>query len=142
MDRRRFLDWIMGLSLVGWLGSVLYPVLQFLIPPRTPEAQVTAVKVGTVDEFEPNEWKIFRFGNRPGILIRLASGEFRAFSAVCTHLDCIVQYRADWKLIWCACHNGKYDLNGKNIAGPPPRPLERYEVIVKGNDVYVTREAG
>ena len=56
--------------------------------------------------------------------MRTPDGQFRAFSAVCTHLDCTVQYKADTSQIWCACHNGLYDLSGNVVSGPPPRPLE------------------
>ena len=50
---------------------------------------------GKVGELKPNSGKIFRFGSRPGLLIRTASGEYRAISATCTHLGCTVQYRGD-----------------------------------------------
>lgn len=139
--RRDFIDWLLGLGVVGWLGSILYPVLQYMVPPRIPEPKVSSVKLGKVDEFPAGTGKIFKFGSQPGILIRTESGEFRALSAICTHLNCTVQYRSDWKQIWCACHNGKYDLNGVNVAGPPPRPLQPFKVIVQNNEVYVTKEA-
>ena len=71
--------------------------------------------------------------------IRTANGELKAFSAVCTHLDCIVQYRPETKQIWCACHNGQYNLNGENIGGPPPRPLEVYPVNKRGDDIVVNK---
>ncbi|MFQ5583702.1 MAG: ubiquinol-cytochrome c reductase iron-sulfur subunit, partial [Calditrichia bacterium] len=64
----------------------------------------------------------------------------RAFSAICTHLDCIVQYRSDLKHIWCVCHNGHYNLRGINIAGPPPRPLAPYKENVRGDKIFVSRE--
>lgn len=63
----------------------------------------------------------------------------KAFSAVCTHLECTVQYRPDMERIWCACHNGIYDLNGRNVAGPPPRPLDVFKVAVQGDDVVVSK---
>ena len=88
---------------------------------------------------ETEAGKIFKFGSTPGILIQTAEGEYRALSAICTHLDCTVQFRSDENLIWCACHNGRYDLNGKNISGPPPRPLEEFQVNVRGDDVVVSR---
>jgi Rieske Fe-S protein len=66
----------------------------------------------------------------PVILIRVNETEFRALSATCTHLDCIVGYRKDLSRIWCNCHNGQYDLNGRNVAGPPPRPLTPFKVNV------------
>ena len=73
------------------------------------------------------------------MLIHTNAGELKAFFATCTHLDCTVQYRDDWDLIWCACHNGRYDLSGRNVAGPPPRPLTTLAVEVKGDDIYVHR---
>lgn len=89
----------------------------------------------------PNSGQIFKFGHDPGILIRTPSpsGELRAFSAVCTHLSCTVQYREDLEQIWCACHNGHYDLNGINIAGPPPRPLPRYDLRVVAGAIHVAK---
>jgi cytochrome b6-f complex iron-sulfur subunit len=52
-----------------------------------------------------------------------------------------VQYRPDLSHIWCACHNGHYDLNGINIAGPPPRPLDPYAVNVRGDQIVVSKSA-
>lgn len=140
ISRRGFINLILGGSLLGWLTSVFYPIFKFLNPPVIPEAMVTSVKLGSASEFPFNSGKIFKFGKKPGILIRTVNGEFRAFSAVCTHLDCIVQYRPDLEVIWCACHNGKYNLNGINIAGPPPRPLDPYKVMVVGDEIIVTKE--
>jgi Rieske Fe-S protein len=73
------------------------------------------------------------------LLVRTADGEYRAMSAICTHLNCTVQYRSDVREVWCACHNGFYDLNGRNVAGPPPRPLESYDVHIKGDEIFVSR---
>ncbi|HKJ68224.1 MAG TPA: Rieske (2Fe-2S) protein [bacterium] len=140
-SRRRILNWLLGGGLTAWLAAILYPVFRFLQPPETPEAVVSSVLAATLDEVPPDSGKIFKFGNQPGILIHTEDGEWRAFSAICTHLDCIVQYRDDLDHIWCACHNGHYDLQGRNISGPPPRPLEQFDVNIQGNDVYVSRTA-
>jgi Rieske Fe-S protein len=141
MKRRSFINYMLGGGVIAWLASVLYPVISYLLPPETPGGNVSSVKAATTDELKPNSSKIFKFGRKPGLLLRLESGEYRAFIAVCTHLSCTVQYRKDMGLIWCACHNGKYNLKGINIAGPPPRPLEPLEVHVKGSDVYVSKVA-
>lgn len=138
-SRRSFLKYFLGLGITGFFASVIYPVAKYLVPPKQNEVEVSSVKVGKVSEIENNSGQIIRFGNKPVILIRTKSGEFRAFSAVCTHLNCTVQFRKDLELIWCACHNGKYNLNGQNIAGPPPRPLEIFRVAIKGNDVFVSK---
>jgi len=117
---------------------IIFPIIKYLTPPKSSEAAPTNVIAGEVGELNNNSGKIFRFGNKPGILIKTPKGDIRAYSAVCTHLECTVQYRSDLQHIWCACHNGHYDLNGKNIAGPPPRPLERYKVNTKDNNIYVS----
>jgi cytochrome b6-f complex iron-sulfur subunit len=141
MNRRQFTNVLLGGGLIGWLGSVLYPIFSFLIPPKVPEANVSSVKAGSAGEFPPNSAQIVKFGRQPVILIRTESGEFCAFTATCTHLDCIVQYRGDLKQIWCACHNGLYDLKGRNVSGPPPRPLEEFTVNVVSDEIVVSKSA-
>ena len=140
--RRRFLNWFLSTSVGLFLVSVLYPVSRYLMPPQVEESTARTVRLTvTPEEVKPNSGQIFKFGSRPGILIRTPSGELRAFAATCTHLACIVQYRPDLGHIWCACHNGHYDLNGKNIAGPPPRPLDPYVVNVRGDQIVVSKSA-
>jgi len=138
--RRRVVELFLGSGLFASIASFVYPVLRYLVPPPVADLggdEVIAAKVG---DLKPNSAKIFRFGNRPGLLLRIGEGEYRAFSATCTHLSCTVQYRTDLHEIWCACHNGMYDLNGRNVSGPPPRPLENYRVHVRGEDLVVSRK--
>lgn len=137
--RRRFLDVLLGTSAIATLGAIVYPILKFMAPPQVVEAMQNSVVAAKLSELAPNSAKIFKFGNKPGLLVRTASGDLKAFSAVCTHLECIVQYRPDTKQIWCACHNGQYNLNGENIGGPPPRPLEAFPVNKRGEDIVVSR---
>lgn len=139
-SKRDFLGILLGGSLVAWIGSILFPIFSFLKPPKQAEVEVSSVKVGALADIEKDSGMLVRFGNRPVILIRTAEGEFRAFDGTCTHLDCTVQYRKDMGVIWCACHNGKYDLTGRNISGPPPRPLDPYRVVVQGDEVFVAKE--
>ena len=139
--KRDFLKWILSGGLIAFIGSVLYPLLEYLKPPPQGEVEVSSVKVGKLSDIPKNSGQIVKFGSKPVILIRTSAGDLRAFSAVCTHLQCTVQYRGDWNVIWCACHNGKYDLNGRNISGPPPRPLEHYNVVQRGDEVYVSKKA-
>jgi cytochrome b6-f complex iron-sulfur subunit len=139
-SRKKFLDWLLGTSLGGLVAAVAYPVIRYIIPPEVPEAAVSSVVLPfEASDLAPNSGRIFKFGSKPGIILKTASGELRAFSAECTHLDCTVQYRDDLTQIWCACHNGHYDLNGKNVSGPPPRPLTPYVVNVRGTQIVVTQ---
>jgi Rieske Fe-S protein len=139
MKRRNFINILLGGGIVVWLGSVLSSVIAYLLPPEAIGANPTSVKAASTGEIELGGSKIFQFGNKPGLLIRLEDGEYRAFNASCTHLDCTVQYREDLGVIWCACHNGKFNTKGINIAGPPPRPLEILEVHIQNEDIFVSK---
>jgi Rieske Fe-S protein len=139
-SRRKFLDWLLGTSVGGLLVAVLYPVSRYIIPPEVIESTAATVTLPiNPDDVPPNSAEVFRFGNQPGILIRTESGEFRAFAAACTHLACIVQFRPDIGHIWCACHNGHFDVSGRVVSGPPPSPLEAYEVNIRGDEIVVSR---
>ncbi|HEY6952092.1 MAG TPA: Rieske (2Fe-2S) protein [Bacteroidota bacterium] len=139
-SKRDFLKWILSGGLIAFVGSIVYPLLAYLKPPIQGEVEVSSVKAGKVGDIQKDSGQIVKFGSKPVILVRTAAGDFRAFSATCTHLDCTVQYRKDYGLIWCACHNGKYDLTGRNISGPPPRPLDEYRVVVQGDEVFVSKK--
>lgn len=129
-SRRGFISWFLGTSTGALLATLLYPVLKFISPPVVPEASTNQVEAGAINDPELLErgFKIIRFGVEPVILVRVSDTDVRAFAGTCTHLDCIVEFHKDQKRIWCNCHNGEYNLHGQQIAGPPPRPLEPFEV--------------
>lgn len=137
--RRRVLNWFLGTSVGAMFVSIAYPVARYILPPDVPEAQTSRAVAGRAGDLKPNEGRVFRFGSAPALLVRAEDGTYKAFSATCTHLNCTVQYRGDLKQIWCACHNGMYDLTGKNVSGPPPRPLEAYSVNVADGEIVVTK---
>ena len=137
--RRQFLNYLLGTSFGATMVAILYPAVKFIVPPEVIEAAQNSVVAAKLNEIAPNSGKIFKFGNKPGLLVRTPAGELKAFSAVCTHLECIVQYEPEKKQIWCACHNGQYNLSGQNVGGPPPRPLEEYTVNTRGDDIVVTK---
>lgn len=139
--RRSFVNGFLATTLAALAAAVGYPFLRFLSPPKLPEATGSRVLAGNVTELADTKWKIFAFGQEPGILVKIDKGEYRAFTATCTHLDCTVQFDNDTKRIWCPCHNGFYDLEGRNVAGPPPRPLTSFDVQLVDEDIFVTRKA-
>ncbi|MEE9443278.1 MAG: ubiquinol-cytochrome c reductase iron-sulfur subunit [candidate division Zixibacteria bacterium] len=143
VSRRGFIKWITGGGIVAFLASVFFPVVKFIIPPESGEANVSQVKLpfGRAEiEAEAKKSKTFKFGRSLGIIVATPEGELKALAAACTHLDCTVQHRPDLGIIWCSCHNGRYDLNGNNISGPPPKPLEQYIVNEVGDEIFVARE--
>ena len=79
------------------------------------------------------------FNHPSGGLSMLLSlnGQWKAFSATCTHAPCTVGYSASQ--IQCPCHGGIFDpSNGNVLAGPPPTRLPEYGVIIQGPDLYVS----
>lgn len=140
-NRRTMLGWLLGGGAIASMASFFYPVARFLIPPLVTEAAVNEVAAGKVQDLKPNSGKIVKFGNKPALLVRVSETEWKAFSAVCTHLNCTVQYRDSTQQIWCACHNGTYDMSGRVVSGPPPNPLEEYAVNLRGDEVVISRRS-
>jgi Rieske Fe-S protein len=126
----------LGTSFGALCASIVYPLARFVDPPEVAEAATNQIDAGPVNDPELVErgFKILPFGNDPVILVRVGE-EYRAFGATCTHLDCTVEFRADLDVLWCNCHNGRFDLTGQVAGGPPPKPLRVY-------DVHLVQEAG
>jgi len=140
ISRRRWVSWLLGTSLGATLLAFAYPILRYLVPPEASEPSLTEFELDIkASDIAPNSGRIVPLGGKPVLLFRTASGELRALTAKCTHLDCTVQYRAERSDIWCACHNGTYDLKGQNVSGPPPRPLTPLEVINRGEKIVLKR---
>ncbi len=111
------------------------------MPPEQKEVIVNKVEAAKFGELAPNTSKIFKFGNSPGIIIHTPQGELRAFTAICTHLACTINYDNETETIHCPCHNGWFDLAGNVISGPPPAPLEEYDVEKSGDVIFVSKRA-
>jgi len=128
---------------VSTAAAIAYPVSRFLVPPDSGEASTNSVVAGKSAALKPNSALIVPFGSKPAIVIRTTEGSLKAFNAVCTHLECTVQYKPDTSQLWCACHNGLYDLGGSVVSGPPPRSLESFAVNLRGEpgaeDIVVSR---
>lgn len=139
-SRRNWVTALIGGGFASSILSFLYPVIRFILPPDVAESTTVEVVAAKTSELPPNSGKVIAFGDHPAIVVRTPAGDWRAFTAVCTHLACTVQYRSDMQMIWCACHNGMYDLNGKVVSGPPPRPLEEHAIHVRGDEVVVSRK--
>ncbi|MBN1343883.1 MAG: Rieske (2Fe-2S) protein [Phycisphaerae bacterium] len=94
--------------------------------------------VRLVTDQQPKEGECVKvkYGDSVVLVIR-DEGEFKAFNGACTHLNCLVRWQPATKKFFCACHNGFFDRNGKNIAGPPPSPLLAVDVARDGEDLII-----
>lgn len=143
-ERRTFMKLCLGLFALSWGAMTTVPIIQYLIPPESNDAgqEVKSVSLGSIDALPKGQGKNFQFGKKPALIIRDEAGDLHAFSAVCTHLGCTVQYDPAKTRIGCACHGGQYDpATGRNIAGPPPKPLAPLHAEVVKGEIIVTRAA-
>ena len=128
-SRRSFLDLLLRVGFVGWLVSAIYPVIRYLTPlPLAGPTGPVRLTRAEVSKIESQKFTIVPIGRTRVLVLQDSSGELHALDAKCTHEGCTVRYRSSDAIIWCACHNGRFDLNGRVLAGPPPRPLAKHEV--------------
>lgn len=143
IGRAQFVRGALGAVAVCWGGMTMYPVYCYLKPKPGEDdqkAQVTSLEVCKLSELPKGMGRNFRFGSTPALVIHTDDGQLHAFKAICTHLGCTVQYREDMHSIYCACHGGQYDPDtGKNIAGPPPKPLAPLKAEVVDGKIIVSR---
>jgi len=141
--RRTFVRVALGSVALGYAAAIGYPIYRYLASPVEKSAALAAITEVTLKDAEKlpaGSVLMFKFGPRPSLLIHHPDGQWAAFDAVCTHLGCTVQFQPQRDIIHCACHGGEYNpYTGKNVSGPPPRPLTKYVVKVAGADIVVSR---
>ena len=132
-DFAKFLVLTSGAFVAGqaWIAA------QHIVRKNRPAAQ--RLRIASLREIPAGTSRVFGYPNandrcllicpRPGVLL--------AYSQSCTHLSCAVVPRIAEGVLHCPCHEGYFDLaTGRNIAGPPPRPLPRIELAIEGDEVY------
>jgi Rieske Fe-S protein len=145
VTRRSFIDNVVTTTGLCALGAIGYPIVKFVIPPEQTEPANLSKTAFEIGELAKGEYKIFEFNRKPAIVIRTGSDanspeSYRALSAVCPHLQCTVQYEKDSGQIYCACHNGRFNISGKVISGPPPAPLKTFSVDIRNEKLIVSVE--
>ena len=101
--------------------------------------EATDAEVLVAQDIAPGESVRFRYPSEedPAIAIRLADGALVAYSSVCTHLSCTVLWNRVDAGIDCPCHDGRFDpSDGHVVAGPPPRPLPKIELVDRQDGIY------
>ena len=136
--RRQLIFNLLGFSIVFTVGGVLTPILGYLWPPeRSAIGGGGRVEVGPATDFPPNQGKIVPVNDKPVMVVNTGN-QIKAYSGVCTHLGCIVEFDQARQFILCPCHDGRFNaMNGAVISGPVPAPLPTLTVIVDAGTVYV-----
>ena len=135
MSRRGFLRSLLYFLFSAVAVMFVYPLARFLAPQAggTKGRKVTIKK----DEVPAGSARDFLINGTPAILINTHEKGFVALSKVCTHLGCLVEYEGPKKRLLCPCHAGVYDLEGKVVSGPPPKPLQRFPLKVEGEEIVI-----
>jgi cytochrome b6-f complex iron-sulfur subunit len=139
-SRRHFLDLILGASALGWIATVAYPIVRYLKPlPQTGPTGPTRLTREDVTKLEEKKFVIVPVSGQRVILFQ-SGDQLYAFSAKCTHEGCTVTFQPDQSVIWCPCHDGRFDLTGRVLSGPPPQPLVKYSAKRQPDGVIVISE--
>lgn len=137
--RRRFLRWLGSLAALSTIAMVIAPIVAFLVPSRTSRTGGTGkVAVAKVADIPAGAGKVVAMGSKPAIVINTAQG-MRAYSAICTHLGCVVAWNDMIGAIQCPCHDGRFNpATGAVMSGPPPAPLPPITVSVEEDEIFLT----
>jgi cytochrome b6-f complex iron-sulfur subunit len=126
-SRRHFLDLLLGVSALGWLASIAYPIIRYLKPlPQTGPTGPTRLTRDETAKLEQNRFVIVPVSGQRVIVLQAPDQQLFAFSAKCTHEGCTVTYQPGQSILWCPCHDGRFDLSGRVLSGPPPQALPKY----------------
>jgi Rieske Fe-S protein len=140
--RRRFLCGMLGGGAAALGVSVGLPIIPYAGNLREqPPPPFLEIEQADYD-LPPGASRIIMYGRIPALLIKTPGpdSELRVFDATCTHFDCTVSYRADENRIFCACHEGYYDIDGRVISGPPPRPLREFHTRFRDGRLVIALE--
>ena len=142
ITRRRFLDYLLGGSIVVSLGSAVGVILTYIYPPKKEGGAETVqrLEVGDISEIPQGKAKPVVFQNKNVMIIHVKEGFF-AVDMKCTHLGCMVEWDVEKGVLFCPCHAAYFDYKGKVISGPAPSPLPLYKVEIAQDKIYVTKGA-
>lgn len=141
-NRRSFLKTLNGLLAASGLAVLFGPIIAYFWPSKLEEMPSEPVSVGDPDSIPLGEGKKVRFGRYPALVINTPESGLVAYSAVCTHFACIVDWNPESGMIECPCHEGYFDpADGSVISGPPPSPLEAIPLRIQDGTILIGGEA-
>ncbi len=134
-QRRTFLGILLGGIGVALGAAAAWPVWRFLSP-RAGEGELEKISIDR-SLVTVGAAHFFNFHGQPAVVLQASPGQFLAFSAVCTHLGCVVKWVDDKGEFLCPCHGGRFSVEGTVLGGPPPAPLGKLPVSLEGDRVLV-----
>ena len=148
VPRRTFLGYAVGLvgAVIG--GMLGVPIVGYAISPALDKPETEWKEVGRVEDFQVGIPKLVTADmtrkdgwvkskeKLPLFVLRRDKGEVTVYDVRCTHLGCPVSFKSDQSKFFSPCHGGVFDLDGRVLAGPPPRPLDRYETKIENGKLF------
>ncbi|PIU44616.1 MAG: hypothetical protein COS95_08080 [Ignavibacteriales bacterium CG07_land_8_20_14_0_80_59_12] len=140
ITRRTFLNTLFGGWLFAFFAGTFSALMKFAFPTLGKEPDFVVLNRKDFTDLANNSVKRFPWGGVVGLYFKKADGSVLALKGVCTHMECNVAYKPEERRFYCACHNGWYDENGKNISGPPPKPLEVFTIMEEGEKLIIAKK--
>lgn len=149
LERRGFLStvaWAIT-AIIGLVYSI--PAIRYLIGPSFQKDDEQWLLLASTSKIEPGQPTLFKVTTEKqtgwiteekelsSYLLTDNGRDFVAMSNICTHLGCRVRWIEQEEQFFCPCHNAVFDRQGNVVAGPPPRPLDRYQTKVEDGQVYI-----
>jgi cytochrome b6-f complex iron-sulfur subunit len=139
ITRKQFLNKL----LIVWAAILslapLYVFVRYLLPPRISERLLEMMNAGRAADLPMDSARLVKFNKTPVFLTKNQNGQVKALSGICTHLGCVVEFRQDDRRFHCNCHGSVFEIDGSNVAGPAPRPLQSLRVELKDDNIIVYR---
>lgn len=140
ITRRIFLNTLLFGWIAAFFSGLFYALLKFAFPTLGKEPDFVVLNWKDFSALPANSVKPFAWGGTVGLYYRKADGSAIALKGVCSHMECNVAFKPAEKRFYCACHEGWFDENGVNVAGPPPKPLEVFTVSREGEKLIIARK--
>jgi menaquinol-cytochrome c reductase iron-sulfur subunit len=150
LNRRQFVK-VTAASIVTLITAAIgLPALAYIIYPATQTQESDAwIPLGPLENYPVGQPTLFNFtrtkvngwektvNSYGAYVVRYTEITQKVFSSTCTHLSCRVNWRNDETDFHCPCHDGVFDIEGKVVSGPPPRPLDEYENKVEDGNLFI-----
>jgi menaquinol-cytochrome c reductase iron-sulfur subunit len=129
-------------------AGIAAPLLGYFVGPLLRRRTPVRVPLGAVADFPTDRPQKVEFvlrrrdgwvteeGRHAAWVVRRGA-DVLVFDPRCTHLGCAYHWHTETSQFLCPCHNGLYDLEGRVVGGPPPRPLDTYAVTVEAGVLAV-----
>lgn len=143
ITRRRSLQLLLALSVTATFAGIVVPIISYLWPKESGAGYGGPTDVGSTTDFAVGSGTVVSVGDKPVMVVNTKAGGLKAYTAICTHLGCVVQWDDRKDIIHCPCHDGFFNpANGTVVSGPPPKPLTAYELAVKDGHVLIDKPLG